>query len=128
MRAVLTLQQYTSCKTSVTPFIPHAGNAVVASLLLIRVQEQVKMVVCITPSAVMAASSQYIKPLDYAPSYGTAGFRTRSHLLDSTLFRCGILAGLRALKTGSTIGIMVTASHNPEEDNGVKLVEPSGAR
>jgi len=27
---------------------------------------------------------------------------------------------------GSTIGLIVTASHNPEEDNGVKLIDPMG--
>lgn len=33
---------------------------------------------------------------------------------------------LRAMHTGKVTGIVITASHNPEEDNGVKLVEPSG--
>ena len=41
-------------------------------------------------------------------------------------YRCGLLMALRSAKTGGATGIVVTASHNPAEDNGVKLVEPSG--
>lgn len=72
-------------------------------------------------------------------AYGTAGFRTQADRLDSVNLRVGMLAALRARSSGlstvaadasqnvsATVGVMITASHNPAKDNGVKLVDPSG--
>ena len=77
--------------------------------------------------SIMAALAATPKPDSMMFQYGTAGFRTRHSVLPSTCLRMGMLAVLRSQAAGGRyVGVMITASHNAEEDNGIKLVDPSG--
>lgn len=77
--------------------------------------------------AVAAAAEKFPRPDVPKFVYGTAGFRMKADLLDSVIFTVGIMAAIRSQKMkGQTIGVMITASHNKAEDNGVKLVDPMG--
>ncbi|PHH87986.1 hypothetical protein CDD83_8148 [Cordyceps sp. RAO-2017] len=76
---------------------------------------------------ILAASARHPITAGHAYKYGTAGFRMRADLLPGVSFRVGLVAALRSRKlNGQAIGVMVTASHNPAADNGVKIVDPMG--
>ncbi|KAH6792566.1 phosphoglucosamine mutase-like protein [Perilla frutescens var. hirtella] len=77
-------------------------------------------------SLLFRSASRFPLPPGAKFSYGTSGFRANASLLESTVFRVGILAALRSIQMRSVIGLMITASHNEVSDNGVKLADPSG--
>lgn len=59
-------------------------------------------------------------------SYGTAGFRGPASEIEHLFYNIGLISGLKCLHSKGNIGIMITASHNPIQDNGVKLIASNG--
>lgn len=59
--------------------------------------------------------------------FGTAGYRGNSNVLLQTLTRASLLALIRSSTfCGKVVGIMLTASHNKKEDNGIKIIDHNG--
>lgn len=65
-------------------------------------------------------------PGDTFLNYGTAGFRYDASILPPVMVRVGVVATLRSLQKQAPVGVMVTASHNDESYNGVKIADPNG--
>lgn len=59
--------------------------------------------------------------------YGTAGYRDSSEHLLNVLCRASLIAYIRSSTfCGKIIGIMITASHNRNTDNGIKIIDHNG--
>ncbi|WUR03825.1 phosphoacetlyglucosamine mutase [Vairimorpha necatrix] len=69
---------------------------------------------------------QLKKPSEKA-YYGTAGYRSNTDDLVNIICRSSFIAYLRSASfAGKRIGIMITASHNPIDYNGVKFIDHNG--
>ncbi|KAL5198990.1 hypothetical protein ABZP36_002502 [Zizania latifolia] len=78
-------------------------------------------------AALLAAASLFPVPDGARFSYGTAGFRAEGSTMGPAVCRAGMVAALRSVKLGgAAVGLVITASHNPVRDNGVKIVDEDG--
>lgn len=64
-------------------------------------------------------------PLQLEYDYGTAGFRYAATVMAPVMVRVGLVS--RLLLGEQNMGVMITASHNDESYNGVKISNPDGS-
>ncbi|OAG28818.1 phosphoacetylglucosamine mutase [Nematocida displodere] len=58
--------------------------------------------------------------------FGTAGYRTESQVIADIVLRAYLVCLIRSSAENRPIGMVLTASHNPERDNGIKYVDSTG--
>ena len=58
--------------------------------------------------------------------YGTSGFRTHNNIILKISEKIGLALAQLVYYKKESFGIMITASHNHHEDNGVKIMDQCG--
>ncbi|KAI5180162.1 phosphoacetylglucosamine mutase [Nematocida sp. AWRm80] len=58
--------------------------------------------------------------------YGTAGYRDKTDRIEDIVSRAYLVCAIQSGISKCPIGMVITASHNPGEDNGIKYVDKNG--
>lgn len=75
----------------------------------------------------LLVSDENLKKPSKPANYGTAGYRSKDADQNNIMCRAALLAYLRSTTfAGKVIGVMITASHNPVEYNGIKVIDHNG--
>ncbi|KAI5191068.1 hypothetical protein NEMIN01_1337, partial [Nematocida minor] len=59
-------------------------------------------------------------------SYGTAGYRTEHTIIKDIVRRAYLFCLIRSASVNRPVGLVLTASHNPSCDNGIKYIDFTG--